>query len=203
MAKSRHDTFALVINFINSHWVPSHVTMGLFEAINKSKVAMVAQVKELLLSYNLLDKLITYVKEKGGNLSTHARSLNYVDNCAPLKHVAPGQGSRFGHAFSKATNMLLMMQQICLSFQEVNLKATRSALQKTITWTKKSNKGWSEWKRACLDVGLRHPKLKTPVKTRFASKVILFQKTLEYRDAINLCYGKHETLDLHGCALDA
>jgi hypothetical protein len=76
-------------------------------------------------------------------------------------------------------------------------------LQKTIAWTKKSNKGWSEWKRACLDVGLCHPKLKTLVKTRFASKVILFQETLEYRDAINLCYGKHETLDLYGCALDA
>jgi hypothetical protein len=117
MAKSGHDTFALVINFINSHWVPCHVTMGFFEAINKSKVAMAAQVKELLSSYNLLDKLITYVKEKGGNLSTHARSLNYVDNYAPLKHVAPWQGSRFGHAFRKATNMLAMMQQYVLAFR--------------------------------------------------------------------------------------
>ncbi len=34
MSIFRHDTFALVINFINSHWVPCHVTMGLFEAIN-------------------------------------------------------------------------------------------------------------------------------------------------------------------------
>ncbi len=31
MSKSRHDTFALVINFINLHWVPCHVAMGLFE----------------------------------------------------------------------------------------------------------------------------------------------------------------------------
>jgi hypothetical protein len=51
-------------------------------------------------------------------------------------------------------------------------------------------KGWSEWKRACLDASLYHQKLKTPMKTRFTIKVILFQKTLEYGDAINLCYGK-------------
>jgi hypothetical protein len=66
MSKFGHDTFALVINFINSHQVPCHVTMGLFEVLDTSKVAMVAQMKELLSSYNLLDKLIAYVKDKGG-----------------------------------------------------------------------------------------------------------------------------------------
>jgi hypothetical protein len=35
-----------------------------------------------------------------------------------------------------------------------------------------------------FDVGLSHRKLKTLEKIRFASKVILFQKTLEYQDAI-------------------
>jgi hypothetical protein len=40
----------------------------------------------------------------------------------------------------------------------------------------------------CIKVGLLARKLRTPVKTRFASKVILFQKTLEYVDAINICY---------------
>jgi len=74
-------------------------------------------MKELLSSYNLLDKLIIYVKEKGGNLSTHARSLSYVDNYALLKYVAPWQGSCFGHAFNKAANMLAMMQQYVLAFK--------------------------------------------------------------------------------------
>ncbi len=32
MFTSKHDTFTRMINFINSHWVPCHVTMGLFEA---------------------------------------------------------------------------------------------------------------------------------------------------------------------------
>jgi len=40
MGKFGHDTFALVINFINSHCVPCHVTMGLFETIDKFEVTM-------------------------------------------------------------------------------------------------------------------------------------------------------------------
>lgn len=31
-----------------------------------------------------------------------------------------------------------------------------------------------------------------PMKSKFANKVILFQKTLEYINAINLCYGRQD-----------
>jgi hypothetical protein len=55
--------------------------MGLFEVINTFEVAMAAQVKKLLSSYNLLNKLIAYVKDKGGNMSTHAKALSYVVSC--------------------------------------------------------------------------------------------------------------------------
>jgi len=53
MSKCGHDKISLV-NFINSHWVPCHLTMGFFEATYTSGIVMVAQVKERLLSYNLL-----------------------------------------------------------------------------------------------------------------------------------------------------
>jgi hypothetical protein len=33
--------------------------------------------------------------------------------------------------------------------------------------------------------------------------VIPFKKTLEYRNAINLCYGRQEVQELQGCVLDA
>jgi hypothetical protein len=69
MSKFGHNTFTLVINFINSKWVPYNVTLGLFEAINTIKVAMVTQVKDLLSSYDLLNKLVAYVKYEGDNLS--------------------------------------------------------------------------------------------------------------------------------------
>ncbi len=58
MSRFGHDTFVLVINFINSLWVPCHVIVGLFEAINMARIAMATlHVKNLLLFYNLLDKM--------------------------------------------------------------------------------------------------------------------------------------------------
>jgi hypothetical protein len=42
MSRFGHHTFVLVINFINSHWVPCHVAVGLFEAIDTFGIAMVA-----------------------------------------------------------------------------------------------------------------------------------------------------------------
>jgi hypothetical protein len=67
----------------------------------------------------------------------------------------------------------------------------------------KSSKGCNKWHRTCLDVGLSHRKLKTIVKICFISKVILFQETLEYCDAINLCYGRQKIQELQGHVLDA
>ncbi len=61
-----------------------------------------------------------------------------------------------------------------------------------ITWIKKFDKGHSERHKACLDVGISIQKLKKMVKTRYASKVIMFQETFKHHDAINLCYGRQE-----------
>jgi hypothetical protein len=57
------------------------------------------------------------------------------------------------------------------------VKDSQTALQKTITWTKNLRKGRQEWERACMDSGLWPQKLKTPIKTRFTSKVIMFEKS--------------------------
>jgi hypothetical protein len=89
MSRSRHNTFALVINFINSYWVPCHVKVGLFEAIDTIGVVMVMQVRDLLASYNLLKKLVVYVKDEGGNMSTLARALILVVSCTPLTLLVP------------------------------------------------------------------------------------------------------------------
>ena len=42
--------------------------------------------------------------------------------------------------------------------------------------------------KACEEVGLPSKRLKTLVKIRFASKVVMFQETTEYASTINLCY---------------
>jgi DNA-binding PucR family transcriptional regulator len=78
----------------------------------------------------------------------------------------------------------------------ISIKEARSILQKTITWTKKSSKGRQEWHKTRLDVGVPPQKLKTHVKTRFASKIILFQETLEFKHVIALCYGRQQSFAL-------
>jgi hypothetical protein len=71
MFRFGYETFALTHDKFHQFiiWYPCHVTMGLFEAINMTKVAMATYVKELISSYNLLDKLIAFVKDESGNLS--------------------------------------------------------------------------------------------------------------------------------------
>ncbi len=96
------------------------------------------------------------MKEEKGNLSIVARTLSSVVSCVPLKFATLRQGSCFGHAFNKTCQYVYNDATICLTFWEVNLEATHLALQKTITWTKKSNKGRTESKGACLDAGLHH-----------------------------------------------
>jgi hypothetical protein len=56
----------------------------LFEAIDTFEVAMVAQVNDILSSYNFLNKLITYVKDEGGNLSTFTQVLILIISCGFL-----------------------------------------------------------------------------------------------------------------------
>jgi hypothetical protein len=70
MSKFGHDTFAILINFINSQWVPCHVIVALFEATNTIEIAMVVQARDFLASCNLLEKHVACMKDEGGNLST-------------------------------------------------------------------------------------------------------------------------------------
>ncbi len=54
-------------------------------------------------------------------------------------------------------------------------------LQNTIKWKKKSRNKMQEWKKTCVESGLPPWKLKTTFKTRFASKVFVFKKCLEFK----------------------
>jgi hypothetical protein len=64
------------------------------------------------------------------------------------------------------------------------MKEVQVSLLKTITWTKK---GKQEWEKACIEIGKPHWKLNFFVKTKFSNKVIMFEKMLEFKQAILLC----------------
>ncbi len=82
------------------------------------KVIMATQVKDLLSLYNWLNKLITYVKDESGNLSTFAQVFTSVFSCGLLGFTIPLQGSCFGHAFNDII--------VVIGFKEVSLKPNQS-----------------------------------------------------------------------------
>jgi hypothetical protein len=52
------------------------------------------------------------------------------------------------------------------------------------TWTKNSGKRRQEWEKACVKSGLWFHKLQTPMKMRFANKVIMFEEALKFKKTI-------------------
>jgi hypothetical protein len=56
--------------------------------------------------------------------------------------------------------------------------------------------GLVEWEKVCVESGLPPQKLKKPIKTRFASKVIMFEECFKFKKTIFVCYGKQKTMTL-------
>jgi hypothetical protein len=112
-------TFVIVVSFINVSWEPCHVTIGIFEIHNTTNATIANQVKSLLNSFNLLDKVITYVKDEKANLNTMTSTLIFVVSYSALQLTCPFIGLCFGHAMSKQFNMLLMTINVVLDFRKL------------------------------------------------------------------------------------
>jgi hypothetical protein len=68
MSKGAHDVFVIIVNFMSTIWEPKHITIGEFEAIVTSGVAMVVKFKQILDKFGITQKTLAYVKNKGSNL---------------------------------------------------------------------------------------------------------------------------------------
>jgi hypothetical protein len=90
-------TLVLVINFINQSWVPYHIIVELFEALNTSDATLVEQMKFLLVEFNLTSKVIMYVKDEGANLISFTIALTYIVSCEPLQLLQLFASFCFGH----------------------------------------------------------------------------------------------------------
>jgi hypothetical protein len=136
MSHFGHDTFVMVVSFLNDFWEPNHVTIRIFKVQNTTNVAMANQVKVLLHFFGLFDRVIAYVKYKGFNLNTLTNTLTSVVYYFPLQLACPFVGSCFGHAMFKATQYATNNIKVCVGFFEVSLKGVQTSLQNIITWTK-------------------------------------------------------------------
>jgi hypothetical protein len=102
MSRSCYYTFVLVINFINPSLAPCHIAIGLFEALDIFGATLTKQVKFLLTKFNLINKVIAYVKDEGANLSSLIISFTFVVSCELLQLTQPFVSLCFGHVMSKA-----------------------------------------------------------------------------------------------------
>jgi hypothetical protein len=98
-----NDIFALVISLINALWQPCHVTIGLFTIESTMGIIMAKQMKHLLGSFRLLNKVIAFVKDKGVNLGTMTTTLKSIVFCDMLDPPTPFARTCWGHAMSKTT----------------------------------------------------------------------------------------------------
>jgi hypothetical protein len=102
-----------------------------------------------------------------------------------------GKGLSLGMPLSKLVNTHGMTQRFVLGFK-------RSISSKHNGYPTKKKLGPRKGKDIVSgkEHRLQHWKFKTPIKTKFANKIVMFQETLEYQNAIDLCYRRQETHEL-------
>jgi len=107
-------------------------------------------------------------------------ALKSIVSCHELGIPESLEGVYFGHAFSKACRYTTIDEKLSSNLQLVSIKVVQSTIQACIIWPKKSRKGKVEWARAYLYASLQPWKFSTPMKTRFASKFVMFHETLQF-----------------------
>jgi hypothetical protein len=78
--------------------------------------------------YNLLNKLIIYVQDEGGNLSTLEWVFTSIVRYYPLGLIVLWQGLCLGHAFNKTCQHAYNNTKVSIDFKEVNLKVIQFTL---------------------------------------------------------------------------
>jgi hypothetical protein len=80
--------------------------------------------------------------------------------------LEPFDGSCLGHALSKVCEYAITNDKMCIGLSYAFIKDVQGAIQKCITWPKKSGKGKQAWDKACIDFKIRPRKLNTHVKIK-------------------------------------
>jgi hypothetical protein len=97
----------MVVNFINTSRKPTHVIIGILKIHSIANATMASQVKNLLHSFHLLDKVIAYVKNEGSKLSILTFALIYVVYYSTIQLACPFIGSCFRHAMSMVAQYVI------------------------------------------------------------------------------------------------
>jgi len=74
---------------------------------------MVEQMKDLLGSFGLLNKVIAFVKDKGANLRIMTTTLKNIVSCDMLDFPTPFAGTCWGHVMSKVAQYAIDDSKVC------------------------------------------------------------------------------------------
>jgi hypothetical protein len=74
---------------------------------------MVVKLRDLFAWYELLDKVIAYVKDEGANLNTLIIRLTSIISCVPLQLSQPHVAIYYGHAMSKCCQYATNDLKVC------------------------------------------------------------------------------------------
>jgi hypothetical protein len=80
------------------------------------------QLNYVLVQYELLDKVLSYVKDEGANLNTFTMILMNIISCAPLMLPQPYAAIYYGHAMSKCYRYATNDFKVCNGMREVFIK---------------------------------------------------------------------------------
>ncbi len=78
-------------------------------------------------------------------------ALTNIVSCVILLLPQPCVVSCYGHAMSKCCQYATNDLKVCEGMKEVSIIKVQSSRQKTITWTKKSEKSKQEWAKVYKD----------------------------------------------------
>lgn len=180
MNQSGFNIFALVVNFIDDAWVPKHISVFLFKIPYTTCVTLVKIVKPFLAQFKLINKILTYVENESLNLNTLVFAPSIVFSCESLQLDTPFIGTCFGHVMSKTCQYFTNDVKLCVGIKEMALKNVQQTIWKTITSTKKSQKGQQEWDKACIKARLPTRNLKTPMFKQDSKAKLSFSNKLIY-----------------------
>jgi hypothetical protein len=89
---------------------------------------MVLQVNEVLAKHGLNVRVIAYVKDERGNLSTMTITLTFVVSCEVLGLTTPFVRAWWGHAMSKCCQYAIDDSKVCVGLIFIFIKEAQSIL---------------------------------------------------------------------------
>lgn len=96
--------------------------MGIFEVHETLGATMVIPSKDLFAHYDLLDKVIAYVKDEGANLNTFTITLSNIISRVPLLLPQPYVTSCYEYAMSKCCQYAINHLKMWRGMKEASIK---------------------------------------------------------------------------------